>query len=245
MAERKTKLLESGCFEASPFIPQHAGKEATFMLNRTKLFLIFLFIALFGCGGDPVNPTPVLSSMSLTSVLAGESGVSLDLIGSGFTSGATVRFGTTTLNATLISPNKLHITIPDSLLASAAVIPVTVFTPAPGGGTSNRMDFTVANPVPSVSQLSLSSTLAGATSLTIELTGENFNASSKVNFGTTTLTPSAVTKTTLTVSVPDSSIAMAGLLGVSVFNPGPGGGVSGVTEFTVLNPGPVITSLSV
>lgn len=217
------------------------------MLNRTKPFFFLLLIAALGCGGveKQQNPTPVLNSLSLASVVAGSPGFSLDVIGAGFTPGATVGFGTTTLTASLVSPSRLQVAVPDSLLVDAAVLPVTVSNPAPGGGTSNRMEFTVTNPVPSITQLSLSSALAGTTALVLEITGTSFNSSSRVNFGAVTLTPSATGKTTLTVSIPDSSIATAGLLAVSVFNPSPGGGVSGVMGFTVTNPGPVISAISV
>lgn len=223
------------------------------MLKRFRLFLLLAALAVLGCGGSdnstilptPAgNAVPTLTSISQTTTLAGSTSFPLDLNGTGFISGSSVTFGTTALATTFVSSTQLQVTVPDSLVANAAIIPVSVSNPTPGGGTSNTLDFTVANPIPTLDQVSVVDVLAGSSSVTLEITGTNFNSSTQVNLGTATLTPSAFTKTTLSVAVPDALLANAGIFGLSVFNRGPGGGSSTPREFTVSNPLPSLDSIS-
>jgi hypothetical protein len=90
-----------------------------------------------------VNPVPVITSLSSTSVVEGASGFTLTVTGSGFVATSVVRWGTTPLVTTFIDAEHLTAAVPASLLAEEGNSTVTVFNIPLGGGTSNGVTFTV------------------------------------------------------------------------------------------------------
>jgi probable HAF family extracellular repeat protein len=98
------------------------------------------------------NPVPSLSSISPASTQGGALGlpdVTLSLTGTDFTTGSIVRWhrsGTTTdLATTYISPSSLTAIVPSGLLTFVSTIEISVFNPAPGGGTSTSLPFFVTS----------------------------------------------------------------------------------------------------
>ncbi len=63
--------------------------------------------------------------------------------------------------ATYVSATQLTITLSAGDQATAGSYAVVVTNPAPGGGASNAVNFTVNNPVPTISSLSPASATAG------------------------------------------------------------------------------------
>jgi len=100
-------------------------------------------------------------------------------------------------------------------------------------GTGTGTQPAANNPRPTLTSISPTNTQVGSTALTLTLTGTNFLSSSTVNFGSTTLSPGSITATSMTATVPNSAYAQAGVVAVTVANPGPGGGNSGGKEFKV------------
>jgi hypothetical protein len=88
-------------------------------------------------------PVPVASSLSPSSAGAGTSGLTLTVSGSGFLSSSVVRWNGADRATTLVGTTQLRAAITASDLATAGSVPVSVFTPAPGGGTSATLAFTV------------------------------------------------------------------------------------------------------
>ena len=99
------------------------------------------------------NPSPVLSSISPTSV-NGSFGIdiapSFPLIvnGSDFAYNSVVRWGSADLVTTYVSETQLTAAVPSSLLSSYGSVSITIFSPAPGGGISDDQIFTVIDPNP-------------------------------------------------------------------------------------------------
>ncbi len=95
----------------------------------------------------PVNPAPVLASLSQTQSIPGASGLTLDLIGTGFLPGSTVQWtnGTQSVNksAGYISPSHLTLALTASDLSQPGTRTLRVQNPAPGGGQSGPQTFTV------------------------------------------------------------------------------------------------------
>jgi hypothetical protein len=93
------------------------------------------------------NPVPVLSSISPSSVRAGSATFTLTCTGSNFISSSSVHWtagGTTTVLATtFVSATQLTAVVPSSLVANRGTASVTVVNPAPGGGTSGALTFTI------------------------------------------------------------------------------------------------------
>lgn len=89
------------------------------------------------------NPVPVLTSISPTNINEDSSGFTLTLTGTGFLPDSIVRWDGGDLATTYVSPTELQATVTAELLAAAGTADVTVFNPAPGGGTSDAQTFTI------------------------------------------------------------------------------------------------------
>jgi hypothetical protein len=201
------------------------------------------------CSGTCLLPAPTLTSISPTNVIAGSGGLTLTVTGADFVnneSNSVVQWNGNPLTTTWVSLTQMTAAVPAADTATAGIFPVTVFTPAPGGGTSGSMSFTVNNPVPVLTSTSLSpaSATAGGATFTLTLTGSGFVNGSSVQWNTYSLATTYVSATQLSAQVPATDIATAGTASVTVFNTTPGGGTSTAQTFTINNPVPVLSSLS-
>jgi photosystem II stability/assembly factor-like uncharacterized protein len=190
------------------------------------------------------NRLPGVTSISPPSAIVGGPGFTLTVTGSNFISTSTVLWNGGSLTTTFVNATSLKASVPASDIAATGTIPVAVSSPAPGGGTSGSVSFTINNPVPVATTLSPTSRTAGTSAFTLTVTGSNFVSASKIFWKSTALTTTFVNATQLTASVPAANIATPGTAHVSVFNPTPGGGVSGLLTFTISNPVPTETRLS-
>ena len=193
------------------------------------------------------DPAPTLTGISPTSGALGQAVPSLVLTGSGFVAGSTVNFGSNQITGGTVGSGgtTLTVAVPAGDLATAGPVSVTVTNAAPGGGTSGPQTFTVNNPVPTITQLSPTSTNAGGAAFTLTITGTNFVAGATVSFGTFTgLVPTSIAAGQIVVQIPATDIATAGSINVAVVNPAPGGGASSGSPFTINNPLPSISTFS-
>lgn len=190
------------------------------------------------------NPVPVATSLSPSSVIAGSGAFTLTVNGSQFVSGAVVQWGGSNRSTTFVSSTQVKASITGADVATAGTVQVKVVNPAPRGGTSAGLTFTIANPVPVAATLSPSSGTLGSAGFTLTVTGSNFVSTSTVKWKQTALTTTFVSSGKLTATVPASDLTTAGTDSVTVSNPGPGGGASNALIFTVNNPVPAATSLS-
>ena len=185
-------------------------------------------------GSPAYNPTPVLTGIAPTQVLAGSAATMVTLNGSGFAADASVNLdGSAVAGATVLSSTQMQVTLAAANFASAGTHSLTVVNPIPGGGTSAGATLTVANPQPTATSLSPASMQAGGGALTLTVTGTGFVSSSVVQWNGTPLTTAFVSSTSLTAAVPASNVATAGSATVTVSNPAPGGGASGSLTFTM------------
>lgn len=90
-----------------------------------------------------LNPAPSINNMSSAFVSAGGSAFTLTLTGTGFISGSTVYWGTTALSTQFTSSSQLTAQVTAAEISSAGIAAVSVQSPAPGGGTSNALQFEV------------------------------------------------------------------------------------------------------
>jgi N-acetylneuraminic acid mutarotase len=134
---------------------------------------------------SPLNPVPVVSSISPAFTDAGGAVFTLTVNGSGFIASSTIYWGASALTTTCVSATQLTAQVPAADIATAAgTIAITVQTPAPGGGSSNAWQFEVD----SVSSVS--------TAPTITSTTETVTAGSPASYPVTV--PSAVTSVSVT-----------------------------------------------
>jgi hypothetical protein len=194
------------------------------------------------------NPLPVLSTLAPSSALQGGPAFTLTVTGSGFVPASTVRWNGSSRTTTFVSATQLTATILAADIASTGTPSITVFTPAPGGGTSSALAFTVTavNPVPVLSTLAPSSALQGRPAFTLTVTGANFVPASVVQWNGGNRTTTFVSATQLTASIPASDLVAVGTPQVTVFTPAPGGGTSSALAFTVtaVTPAAVLSTLA-
>jgi hypothetical protein len=181
------------------------------------------------------NPAPVMSSISPSSVTAGSGGFTLTVNGSNFISGSVVRVNGSNRTTTFVNSTQLTAAIPASDLAVGALLSVTVFTPAPGGGTSSAATLTVTNPAPSVSSISPSTALVLGNSFTLTVNGSGFINGSVVEYDGSPRVTTFVSPTQVTAQITNHDLAALGQHSITVVNSAPGGGTSNSATLTVVS----------
>ncbi len=246
------QLVQRSPLVGGPALPLLDGaREVTASPDGSSVYAAaFLDDAV--AGFHTANPAPTLSSLAPSSAQEGGTGFTLTVNGEGFIHGSTIAWNNVALPTTFVNNTKLTASIAASRIAAAGQADVTVANPAPGGGTSNTLTFTITapgqNPVPSISDIAPASAPAGGAAFTLTVNGANFMAGSQVRWNGTARTTTFVSASQLTAQISAADIIAGGPAGVSVFNPGPGGGLSNAVEFTVTapdeNPTPSISSVS-
>jgi 6-phosphogluconolactonase (cycloisomerase 2 family) len=218
-------------------------KATAFWRTTCALFLLLAMWGVDGCGGGgstgqtpPPNPTPMITSISPSSTLAGGAAFTLTITGMNFAASSAVNFGGVASTTTFVNSTQLTAAIPASSIAAAEVAAVTVTNPAPSGGTSNAIDFTVAGSStlggPTISVLFPSCAPAGEP-LQLSVAGTNFAPSSVVRWNGTDQPTTMDAINGLVAQISASEVATAGTATVTVFNPGTGGGTSDSSPFNV------------
>ena len=179
------------------------------------------------------NPAPKLTLLSKTKILAGSAGFTLTVTGTGFDESSKIVWKGVALTATFASQSSLSTAIPAAYIALAGTVPVTVENPAPGGGTTAALTFTIDNPVPVATALSPNSAKIGGAAFTLTVTGSNFERYSRVEWNGVALATTYSSATKLTATVPAADIAKATIATVAVVNSVPGGGTSAGIKFAV------------
>src|SRR5262249_50988491 len=129
-----------------------------------------------------LTPPPVASSLSPDTVVAGGSAFMLTDRGSQFVPWSVVRWSGANRTTTFVSSTDLQAAIDAADIAAGGPAQVSVLTPAPGGGTSGDLAFTVENPVPTVLSLSPASVTAGAPAFMLTVNGNGFANASVVRW---------------------------------------------------------------
>jgi len=96
---------------------------------------------------NATNPVPALSELSKTSAFKGDPGFVLTVTGANFVNGSVVRWNNTDRSTTFTSATQLKTVVLESDLAMEGTVNVTVVNPAPGGGQSATLMFTITSPV--------------------------------------------------------------------------------------------------
>jgi hypothetical protein len=205
-------------------------------------------------GGGATNPVPAITGLAPNTAQAGENGFDLTVFGSGFTAASVVRWNGANRTTTFVSSGELTAAITPADQQSAGTYDVTVFNPAPGGGASNAAPFVVQpavtpNPVPVAGALAPSSVTAGSAAFQLTVTGSGFASTAVIRWNGADRATTFVSPTELRTTIGSADVAAAGSADVSVFNPAPGGGLSGSLTFTINaapppNPAPVATALN-
>ncbi len=180
------------------------------------------------------KPKPVVDSITPVSIGADSTSVEMSVAGSSFDSTSQVQVDGTAMSTTYADPTLLT-----AHLSGAALFPgehhVRVFSPAPGGGTSDvAKPYVIGFPVPAIKTVSPGTAQRGQ-SLGIAISGTGFTSQSKV-----VLNDSAVDSTfvdSATLQFPLNPLT-AGNQYIVVVNPAPMGGTSNSAVVSVSDPAP-------
>jgi hypothetical protein len=242
--------------------PRNTAFESSTQLNASILAsdidnggtaVVFVFNPLPGGGAStsvefPVSaPSPVISSISPSSVAAGAIPFALFVFGTGFVTSSVVNLNGTAQATSYVSPGFLFFEIFTAEILAPGTLSITVTSPpngVPGGGTSNTATLTIGPAIAplAVSSISPASATVGGPGFTLTVNGSGFVPGSQVTFNLNKVPTTFINSTQLTASIPASAIAIAGNPYVIVTNPD--GFASVAVTFTVNNPQPVGGSVS-
>src|SRR5579863_1753403 len=204
---------------------------------------IVSLMLLAGCGGgtspssinQPASNAPTITTISPNSTVAGGAAFTLTINGTNFVAASMVNFGGSALATTFVNSTQLTAAIPAASIASTGTPAVTVTNPAPGGGTSKAINFTITgglNSVPLIQVLFPNCAPAGEP-VQLSVAGLNFVTGSVVRWNGSDRPTTMDAINGLIAQISASDVAAAGPAAVTVFNPGPGGGSSNASTFTV------------
>jgi hypothetical protein len=162
-ASAQTLTLNGTGFVASSTVTYNGVGHAATFVSSTQLTITLTTTDQATAGSYPVvvtnpvpgggtssplnfavnNPAPNVVSLSPPSVVAGASAQTLTLTGTGFVASSTVTYNGVGHAATFVSSTQLTITLTTADQATAGSYPVVVMNPAPGGGISSPLNFTV------------------------------------------------------------------------------------------------------
>ncbi len=185
---------------------------------------------------EPFNtPAPTLAAISPAAVTPGSAAFTLTALGNGFQPNSVVRVGSSDRTTTYLSGSQLQAQILAADVAGAGTLKISVFTPSPGGGQSTALDLVVGanQPLPALARLEPPGSALGASNLTLNVIGTNFNAQSRIRVGAAERTTTLVNSTQLSTVLTQADLANAGQLAITVANPAPGGGASNAQNFFV------------
>ncbi|MHB8859985.1 MAG: NHL domain-containing protein [Thermoleophilia bacterium] len=187
------------------------------------------------------NPPPTINSITPDAAYRGTGPIRIMIEGAGFVKTSVV----SPLSIEFIDNHHLEAIIPKELLVNAGTYQVVVTNPPPRGGTSNALDLRIDNPAPALNVLDPTETMAGTPGLLATLYGTGFfdgETSYFINGIPWSFT--RLGEMTLQVPFAPSDLDVGKYLAINAQNPPPGGGVSNTLTFTVLNPVPILSSLS-
>src|SRR6185369_5024705 len=145
--------------------------------------------------GPTPNTAPNVDSITPAS---GPSGTAVTISGTGFATGATVKFGNTTASATVVGSTTINAVSPTH---SSGPVNIVVTNPGGQSGTLTNGFVYASAPAPSVSGITPNSgTTAGGTAVTIN--GSNFVSGATVTIGGAATNVSVVNSTTINATTP-------------------------------------------
>lgn len=164
-------------------------------------------------------PAPAITILSPASATAGTAGFTLSVNGSSFVPCSIVQWNGGGRTTTYVNPTQLQIAVTTADIASvpATQPAITVVNPAPGGGTSNAVSFSIV--APAITSLSPTSTAyCGSTGMTLTVNGTNFVDGLVVNWNGSPRLTTFVNSTRLAAAITAADTASLGAASITVSN---------------------------
>jgi len=182
------------------------------------------------------NPLPVLTSITPTSVARTQSTVTVTATGSNFVPGSRIQNNNSNRVTTYVNSTKLTALLDaNDIDSNFGAINIGVFTPGPGGGTSQQLPITVLNPVPTISSISPNVVSAGGLSFILTVKGTGFEVGNSAVYwnGQPLLYSTFIDHNTLLEQISYGTISAAGTAQITVQTSKPGGGTSNAVPLTI------------
>lgn len=183
------------------------------------------------------NPIPETTSINPDNAQRESNGIVITIEGNRFikTSTASLKLLTSDLSllTSFIDNHHIQAVIPAEMLTQAGIFQITVTNPAPEGGTSNSIAFTVNNPVPTITALDPAEATAGTQSQTANIYGTGFFDNTLIYFGNIEKSATSINKTKLQIDLTSDDLETPGKHEITAYNLPPGGGHSNKIIFTI------------
>jgi inosine-uridine nucleoside N-ribohydrolase len=187
---------------------------------------------------------PILRNISPSSVVAGSPASTITLNGTNFFNDSQVAINGSTRTTTFVSGTQLNVQLNSNDVGQPGSQPLAVVNSSEGNWTSNKINLSIVNAVPSLSSISPSSVVAGGSGFTLTANGNGFVSGSVIQVNGASRASNFVSGSQLTTMMSASDIAAGGYLSITVATPAPGGGTSASVTLTVNNPVPAISNVS-
>jgi hypothetical protein len=185
----------------------------------------------------------IVNSVSPAIMRQDVSDLSIIVRGENFTENSVVRFAGVERTTTFVSATELHAIFLISDLENVGHYNITVYNFG-SGGVSNAVDFQIIYGTPEISDMTPDLRKVRDAGFIISISGVRFAPSATVFFDDIPLLTTFVSSAQIRAEIPDALIDVPKTYLVSVKNPAPGGGSSNTVTFVVVDPVPVINSVS-
>ena len=196
--------------------------EALLAVNRPldiRLGVPNVWIAGAGLTWNVAAAVPVISSLAPAGAGSGSDDLEVTVHGSGFTTGTGVWVNGVLRTTTIVSGTELLFTLTAADLSSAGNLIITVQTPAPGGGTSAPVNFTVTDLAPELAALPLAGVTAGRPGFTLIVHGQNLTSGTVVRWNGNDRVTTFRSGRRLMATIPASDVAAPGQAAITVRTP--------------------------
>ncbi len=186
------------------------------------------------------NPAPGTTiTLVPSSVTAGTTTpTNVTVTGTSFVPSSSVLVNGVSRSTTFVSATQLTFQLTVNDEANGQAIPVTVTSPAPGGGNSGSANITINNPAPTIAQPLPKIVMLGASSPVVVLVGTGFVPSTAIDVNGQARSTDYVSATQVEVVLTPADVAATGSLSLTAVNGTPGGATSAAATVAVNNPLP-------
>jgi len=179
------------------------------------------------------HEAPTLSSLSPSTVIAGDGAFWLTINGSAFIAGSIARLDDVEQTTVFFSATKIAAWITASKIAKAGARQVTVVTPSGEASSPMPLKIVAPPPPPKLVSLSPAAVTAGGPALRVTVTGSDFAPTSLIEVDGATRATLDATATSLTTELSVEELKTPGTRRIRVVTPAPGGGTSTYRELRI------------
>ncbi len=170
--------------------------------------------APFSVNNSGNNPLPAAVSLSPASVPAGNSSLTLSVVGSGFVQASVVQVNGSAVPTSYVTSTSLTAALPAADFAHSGTLSVTVNNPAPGGGTTGALPLVVADYSVSATTSAQTVTAGQTANYSVSLTAMNGTLGETLSFSAAGL-PSGASASFMPSSLPAGSGSTGVMLAIT------------------------------